>query len=112
MKELIEALRAHQRETLRITTRRDNEEAELSRQILAKGCPLALGDAVETPFPVYGSSFGVVVGIEPERLSPLRSSQCVVTVALFKKDGTTGDRTYDFAYRFDAKRSNLRRVIK
>lgn len=112
MKDLIEALRAHQLETLRITAERANDEAEISRLILAKGCPLALGDIVETPCPVWGSSLGVVVGIEPAKLALLRLTQCVVIVALFKKDGTTGDRTYDFAYRFGAERGNPTRVLK
>lgn len=110
MKELIEALTAHRIETLRIKTQRANEETELSRKILAKGCPLTLGDTVETPFPVYGSSRGVVVGIEPERLSSLRSSHCQVVVALLKKDGTAGNRTYSFGYSFFAERGNLIRV--
>lgn len=106
MQELIQKLKEHHRETLRIETERFNEERAIMLELVATGCPLRPGDVVDTPHPVWNATRGVVIDVVPARRSFGVTRSCLVRVAMYKKDGTPGKNVYEFAYTFGASSGN------
>lgn len=106
MQELIQKLKEHQRETLRIEVERFNQEQAIVLELVATGCPLVAGDVVDTPHPVWNTSRGVVIEVVPVRHRFAQDQRCDVRVAMLKKDGTPGKNIYDFPYFYGSSSGN------